>query len=164
MAKDKLWEQEMRSILGIFNEIVRIIGYVTVGVVAYLVATMDPVYLAVGCTKSPCIVTHNYGGNGGLFWIAAYSAKWREYKIIIDGRCESACALFADKARPNVCITKFATFGFHQGTKFTNGRRVDPDFHSNDIYTWVQNNGGFPKNGMLKMKYNKAKKFWRDCK
>ena len=127
-------------------------------------------------------ISANGGGDVWLFTAAAREIQEKGQHIQIDGRCMSACAIFADKARPNVCVTENASFGFHKLTvsgelirtpmpsnmKFR-GRsrsfviREDPVF-SADIAAWVAAHGGFPTKGMLTMNAATANAFWPMCK
>lgn len=126
-------------------------------------------------------VSENGGGDVRIFTYAAEEVLRKGIKVRIDGRCDSACALFADLARPNVCVTENARFGFHKMLKsqtytsssmFMNAtisttvqtvqKREDPP-HSQDIATWVNNRWGFPSYGLLVMKAEDATEFWPTC-
>ncbi|TSC63807.1 MAG: hypothetical protein G01um101491_452 [Parcubacteria group bacterium Gr01-1014_91] len=107
---------------------------------------------------------------GGSVWVFAYAAREilrMGRHVRIDGSCDSACALFADLARPNVCITDRAVFGFHQLT-ITAGpagatETREPPPASPDIKAWVDARGGFPSEGLLVMNANEAIAFWPLC-
>ncbi len=127
-------------------------------------------------------VTSNTGGTVSTFVAAAEEVLSTGRRVRIDGRCDSACALFADLARPNVCITKKAVFGFHQMTRvitFTSGETMrgiplttrvrsveirEPPHASPDIKAWVEKRGGFPMEGVLYMNAAEASAFWPTCK
>jgi hypothetical protein len=116
------------------------------------------------CSR-PCIIHASPGGNTGRFINAAQALKERHDLAFIDGWCASACTVFADKARPNVCITKHAIFLFHQATDDFTGARKDPSgFYSPGIVSWVRTHGGFPVNGLLRMRASDAVAFWPICR
>ena len=115
-----------------------------------------------------------FGGFVPAFRAAAQYVLLTGKQIRIDGLCGSACATFADEARPNVCITQNAVFGFHKEkcslyawtreppadelTVYT-----DPRF-STDIAMWVNKHGGYPVERVLLMNYDEAAAFWPQCK
>lgn len=125
----------------------------------------DTLVDALGCVGDPCVIDDNPGGNALMFGKAAKLVHNGIIKqVVINGRCASACAYFADKARPHVCITKNAVLGFHKGWIGDREDRVFFDLiHSADIQSWVMKKGGYPENGMLLMRYGTAKKFWPTC-
>ncbi len=132
------------------------------------------------------VISNNGGGRVDLFEDAVSEVLKTGRKVRVDGRCTSACARFADKARPNVCITDKAVFRFHKttGTRTlvrtvnpvaVSGMfsfsprptsyevRYDPSL-SPDIRTWVEKRGGFPSEGFLVMNAGEAANFWPLCK
>ena len=127
-------------------------------------------------------ISSSKGGEVELFARAAEEVRKKAWEITIDGPCMSACAIFADKARPNVCVTENASFGFHKiiitgelvrtpmpsNMKFRGRSRSfvikeDPVL-SADIAAWVAAHGGFPTKGMLTMNAATANAFWPMCK
>ncbi len=128
-----------------------------------------------GCTGHSCTIAGNMGGDVDTFTEAAHEALRKGVSVQIDGACYSACALFADLARPNVCVTRHAEFGFHQETviysyrgeafiTFEPGTYGDSDPpHSPDILAWVYAKGGFPAQGLLMMRSAQAARFWPRC-
>lgn len=125
----------------------------------------DTIVEALGCVGDPCVIDFNPGGNAITFSRAAHLVRAGAIKqVIINGYCASGCAYFADKARPHVCITRKAVLGYHKGRSGEGEEEYLFDLiHSDDIQNWVMTQGGYPKNGMLAMKYNNAKKFWPTC-
>jgi hypothetical protein len=127
------------------------------------------------CPGEVCVVRLSPGGELGRFLSAAVAINGGAKRlVIIDGPCNSACAIFADYARDRVCVTDRASFGFHKGSVYLAERygrsvrlrlhaRRDPD-HSYDIAAWVQRNGGFPRRGMNVMTAGEATQFWRRCR
>ncbi len=124
---------------------------------------IDFVVASLNC-EEPCIVRYNGGGYLAAFREAAHMVQGGARKsVIIDGECISACALFADLARPHVCITEHAVFKFHKAVFLPTQTRFDPD-HSTDIARWVNKHGGFPREGFLEMRISEARRFWPVCK
>ncbi|HEY4502188.1 MAG TPA: hypothetical protein VJJ20_03955 [Candidatus Paceibacterota bacterium] len=122
-----------------------------------------------GKCGTPCIVHNSPGGDALVFATAAASVR-RGDLVIIDGNCSSACSVFADFARPNVCITRKAAFGFHQGVdKYSDGSKVyHLPIYSLDIMRYVVAEGGFPNTDhgeeLLVMRYPDTMRFWPICK
>jgi hypothetical protein len=86
---------------------------------------------------NPCWVSSNPGGRVADYEALARKVVATNRRIIINGDCVSACALFADRARPMVRITETAVFLFHR----TNLEEPPPT--SPDISAWVNAHGGF---------------------
>jgi hypothetical protein len=108
----------------------------------------------------PCVIRDNQGGHMMSFIFAARTLYMRKKVAVIEGDCKSACALFADLARPMVCISKDATLWFHKTSEET-----DPP-QSQDIDKWVRSYGGYPSYAsgmMLKMETPAILKFWPVC-
>ncbi len=70
------------------------------------------------CTKESCDIYYSPGGDVDVFKAAAEEVKGNAWPARIIGPCISACAIFADHARENVCILPFAEFHFHLGTNY----------------------------------------------
>lgn len=130
---------------------------------------------AFGRCGEPCVIRYSPGGELKRFQAAAAAVRRGARRlVVIDGPCISACAVFADIARANVCITNRAVFGFHKASlvslrSYRNGMTVkrrlavsDPP-HSADITRWVKSRGGFPQNGLRRMNARQAAAFWRRC-
>jgi hypothetical protein len=141
------------------------VGYAFIVVSVHFLSQADLVYMTLKCTDSPCVVTYNGGGTTLLFLSAAYMARWKKHAVIIDGECASACSVFADHARQQVCITPKAKFSFHKSTWWADGKKNNfiTHLYSGDILQWVQSHGGLPEKGFLTMSYNDAKQFWPTC-
>lgn len=119
------------------------------------------VEVILGC-GTPCTITHNPGGSVPEFLLAARTAHNAELQVAIDGKCYSACVVFADWARPYACITKNASMHFHQGTQQVTNTRFIPS-QSPDIDQWVREHGGYPETGFLVMRYPETRDFWPEC-
>lgn len=126
-------------------------------------ASLDPEMAVFGPSRcsDKCVVTYSAGG-----WIRAFTNMAKlirayDLQLVVDGPCMSACAIMADFARPNVCITKNASFHFHMAFRI-DGSRVAPPA-TVDIIWWVRRHGGFPYDGYVDMEFAEAKPFWPVC-
>ncbi|MEW5424320.1 hypothetical protein [Amorphus sp. 3PC139-8] len=116
----------------------------------------------------PCVLPSSRGGELDYFVAAAEEVNaGSKQLVIVNGRCASGCAVFADMTRDRVCLTDRARFEFHKASVYTSDlserlAEVDPP-HSDDILAWVGSQGGFPKDGLLAMGERDAEQFWRHC-
>jgi len=136
-------------------------------------AQADFVARVLKCDGDPCVVRNSPGGWVADFEHAAHAIRnGARSRIIINGKCESACVLLADIARAKVCTTSRARFGFHKygeavgirNGKFIVGKHTlyDPP-HSRDIDRIVRANGGYPRKGMKTLSRSKFAHIWRKC-
>lgn len=127
-------------------------------------------------------ISYSSGGTVSEFKDAAEEVVRMNRRIRIDGQCVSSCAIFADFARPNVCITERVVFKFHKTKRVISfvskgtlhgipiAERVrstearEPPPASPDINAWVEARGGFPSEGFLEMGAKEALAFWPLCK
>jgi hypothetical protein len=130
------------------------------------------------CREAICVIQDNAGGNVVAFEAAAQEVLSEGKKLVIDGRCDSACVLLADIARTNTCLTSKAELAVHQsatlkivGKTYVQGRSVpvakvisrqDPP-QSADIAAWVKSHGGYPIEGFMKIPIEEARLFWTMC-
>jgi len=113
-----------------------------------------------GACGDPCIVTDSLGGDVVDFYRAGIAiSNGKAPKLVIDGYCNSACMTLAGVARPHVCITPRAKFGYHK----TNINRNLP--LSIDLADWIDAHDGFPPSDQVKyLPIEVAQKFWPMCK
>ena len=106
-----------------------------------------------------CTVQSNDGGVVTQFEATGHQIHSSHKLLRIDGFCGSACMTMASFARPHVCITPNASFGYHR-TNF--GRELPL---SSDLRHWVHAHGGFPAFGgsVGIMDYQNAKTFFPAC-
>jgi hypothetical protein len=131
-------------------------------------------------SRYTCTITYNPGGDLEKFQQAAEELLAEQYWLRIDGLCASGCAILADMARANTCITPKAQIAIHQAYVYqvlnritASGvveevarrliRREDPP-QSPDIDSWVRNHGGYPTRGVKVIPLKDAKQFWPMCK
>jgi hypothetical protein len=132
-------------------------------------------------------ITFDGGGYIYRYLTAARIIRLMDRHLTINGPCGSACVVLADFARPNVCITEYASFHFHKSRKEVPGRiaqkpgwilsntgrrgpperKYDDPPHSPEIAGWVNAHGGFPLSdsvwGWLPMPFQDAAEFWPIC-
>lgn len=126
-------------------------------------------YLDVRSCGNPCRITNQPGGNVELHKWQAQIARDQNIKIVIDGKCNSACTIMVDRARPNVCVTPNAVLGFHQAYTFDMskkylGREDIIGEYSAPMQRWIKANGGLPTEGLIYMRYDEARKIFPACR
>jgi hypothetical protein len=125
-----------------------------------------------------CVINDSPGGDVAIFQSAAQEVLREGKKLVIDGRCVSACVILADLARANTCLTPRAELAVHQsatlkivGRAYDSGRAVaigrvvsrqDPP-QSADINAWVASHGGYPEKGFMAIPLQDARLFWAMC-
>jgi len=143
-----------------------------VGAKNYLYPTIPETQLAsaLGCTEAQnCVVKQNMGGNMTLFLDAALTLP-KDALVRIDGKCSSACVIFADYARPQVCVTENAKFLLHQGVSKKGAEKLGYFIpgHQRDIALWVFMQGDFPNTdgdeAYLPITYPTTLQFWPLCR
>jgi hypothetical protein len=81
-------------------------------------------YSLFGPCGNPCYVSGDAPGLPGGTLQDFVAAAWAvreilKYPVIIQHHCRSACAVFADQARPYVYVQEGASFSFHQSFRYT---------------------------------------------
>ena len=118
---------------------------------------------------SPCTISDDAGGI-----IDTYAAQGRlmaagHVPVIVDGPCLSACTLFVDLDRANVCLTDRALLGYHQWKKQNDDGTFD---HGDMLYdtpglnAYIKSHGGEPapdSGRLLMLNVNEASKFYKRC-
>lgn len=159
------------AFLGLLTGLTGVFGG-AVGLKNYLYPPQTPNMLQTlfGCeTGDNCVVKKNEGGNGSEFLRAAYELQPGDL-VHIDGPCYSGCSIFADYARPRVCVTSRTVMGFHQGAQLDNDSKIVGYFsptYQKDLTLWVYSKGGFPNTWtnqpLLTMRYPEVLQFWPRC-
>ena len=130
------------------------------------VALGDIAHWSLARCGSPCVIRDNGGGRVAEFERAARQARRRGVRIEIRGRCDSACTVMADRARPHVCVTEWAQLRFHMGYDWdAEGRYIgrSPISYNPDIAAWISDRGGLPTTGLLAMSGMEALRFFPHC-
>ncbi|RWD43898.1 hypothetical protein [Mesorhizobium sp.] len=106
------------------------------------------------------IIAYDPGGVVSEYEAKAKMVLETQTRVEIIGDCYSACTLFADRARPNVCVTPDTRFYIHQATEVSTGRR-SPVEYSPDLQSYI---GEQPTDGWLLLTYDDLTNFWSTCK
>ncbi|MFA5997764.1 MAG: hypothetical protein WC791_04785 [Candidatus Paceibacterota bacterium] len=163
--------------------IIAVFAIVAVAMLSGCATSNDPSYAykrAFG-TASDTISYRPAGGNLKMFEGAAREVKKAGRQIKIDGECLGECALFADYARTNVCITPNAKFEYRMAILVPGLEDDEDDYrpisitsydmHKNMLYAklspgiirWIEGRAGFPFARVHRMDYQEATKFWKPC-
>ena len=107
------------------------------------------------------IMIIDFDGGGRVQEYLERAAHVLQYDIPVQitGDCFSACTIFADRARQNVCVTPDARMYFHAGMYVSDKRRFQINY-STDIDQLV---GEQPLSGWKVMRYPLTTKIWRLC-
>lgn len=120
------------------------------------------------CTSytEECVVKENPGGAVVAFIAAAFDILEHKTPVRIIGECASACTMFADKARPYVCVTQDTVMRFHAASKVEHGHvteRLDVSY-SDDLQAWINSRGGLPEEGLIVLAGDALLRYWPLCK
>lgn len=117
------------------------------------------------CFKKDCVIDNSdFNINGGLvyiFYLSAKEIKNSFNKIVLDGRCVSACSGLVTLVKDHVCITYDTKLELHAADS-----EQIPNYYTQDILDWAVAHGGFPRYDsytFLEMPYEVAKNYWRTC-
>lgn len=111
-------------------------------------------------------IVYSPGGGVADFLDRARDLRKTKTPIIVDGPCVSACTILVDADASQVCVTRNARLGFHQGTQdgwLGAGRRIQIHYWTPGLGAWIAARGGLPTEGLLWMNYVEAKAFFRPC-
>ncbi len=138
-----------------------------------------------------CTINFSPGGVPYYFELAAISARTHNTQVRINGKCASACVIFAIRAKQNVCLTENAQMGLHYGRRTAVyepfGKEVDvttstgaalyrnpppgyrvertyflPDY--GEITQWALDENKVPYVGMYWLTRDEALRFWKPCR
>lgn len=107
-------------------------------------------------------VKSSYGGQVDAFRNAAIMIGARGDKLVIDGRCLSACTYMVDTTVADVCVTKHAYFGYHL-FRNDDGHYYPKDYYSKAVYNWVAKHGGWHGDRFTFMSGGQLLKFYKAC-
>ena len=159
-----------RRLVGIFAAVMMVVSSALADETC--IPAKDPVLKVFGCTSSPCIVGHNMGGLIDDFAAALkeierrQKMEHRQWTVVFTGDCGSTCALFLDRGRHYVKITRQTMLLFHQARELHDGdysctaagvvvrpgsvpiRYFAPP-QSSDVDEKVRKRGGYPQDDFL---------------
>ena len=117
-------------------------------------------------------ISHDPGGDLGLYQVKAQVARELNLKVVIDGVCASACTLLIGLPSSQVCVTARARLHFHKARlkrPVANGRRLLRKAnhmmlaaYPAGVQNWIARKGGLT-NRMLKMESSEVLQFFRRC-
>ncbi len=119
------------------------------------------------------VIRNNPGGQVVAFAIEVAKLRVAGTPVVVKGRCDSACTLHLGLPSNQLCITRGATFGFHQASfSFaTAGKKlVKSDVATNFmmqnypswVKSWIASKGGLRRN-IKTMPYSYASQFLSTC-
>lgn len=103
--------------------------------------------------SNPCVIKENSGGIIDLFAAQGRLMASTHIPVIIDGPCLSACTVFVDIDRDNVCVTNNAILGYHKSIyyKTSNFATEDNtpvietiDYTTPGLMKYIKDHGGEP--------------------
>jgi hypothetical protein len=103
-----------------------------------LLFVLLPLRNVIAEAAAPIVVTHDNGGHLGERAAEIRRLHAAGTKIVIDGRCASACTFYLSL---NPCVTERAVFGFHL-PKPANAEPVMRDYYPASINNWIDAKGG----------------------
>ena len=117
-------------------------------------------------------ISHDPGGDLGLYQVKAQVAREMNLKVVIDGVCASACTLLIGLPSSQVCVTDRARLHFHKARlkrQIANGRNILRKAnhmmlasYPAGVQNWIQRNGGLTDR-MLRMDSADVLRFFRRC-
>lgn len=123
---------------------------------------------AIAC-GDPCVIEDDAGGIIDTYAAQGRLAALGHVPVVVDGPCMSACTIFVDLDRVNVCVTQRALLGYHQG------RMQKPDgtetfeniaYQTPGLEAYIAARGGLPepdKGHLLMLNFAEASRFYRPC-
>lgn len=125
-----------------------------------------------GADDRTIYISHDAGGDLGLYQVKAKVARELNLKVVIDGVCASACTMLIGLPSSQVCATDRARLHFHKARlakTVANGRRVLSEAnrmmlasYPSGVRRWIESHGGLT-NRMLRMGSADVLRFMRRC-
>jgi hypothetical protein len=123
---------------------------------------------AIECSN-PCIIEDDGGGIIDLYQAQARQMAAGHTSVIVDGPCMSACTIFIDIDRNNVCLTDRALLGYHKSRLEDDTGKVtfgEIDYETPGLNKYIEDHGGLPdpdSGHLLMLNSYEASKFYRSC-
>jgi hypothetical protein len=122
-------------------------------------------------TDQPAIIRFDPGGVVEDYMARERSFELKGKKIVIDGRCASACTLYTRS--PDLCVTSRAAFYFHEAADGKDADHLvgrDPEvtasmmsFYPQRISDWIKSKGGLRRH-MLVLRGREMLSYFKLCK
>lgn len=113
-----------------------------------------------------CHITRNLGGVVPRFQEQARQVVQDGKPVIVDGLCLSACTIFVDIARDNVCLTPKALLAYHQAFIPKTREVFDIEYETPGLNDYIKEHGGLPNpytGKFLTINFEQAKQFYKPC-
>lgn len=113
-----------------------------------------------------CHIHRNLGGTIQDFTEQAHQVVRTKKPVIVDGLCLSACTIFVDIARDNVCLTEKALLAYHQAFIPKTREVFDIEYETPGLNEYIKDHGGLPNpytGNFLTLNFNQAKQFYKPC-
>jgi len=127
-------------------------------------ATIAALVLFAASASAEVRITWDRGGNTDEYTRRVDALRRSGERVVIDGRCDSACTLYLTLPRQQLCVTGRAEFTFHALADAQTGlprpRETQDLFRAypQPIQSWISQNGGLTHvpvtlngNAMLRM-------------
>lgn len=118
-------------------------------------------------------ITNDEGGNIGVYYSRYQALRSSKAKVIIDGKCASACTMILGMVPPDrICVTRNAQLGFHAawqpsflGVKVINepATRTLMSLYPIPIRQWIEHNGGLSSK-MMYLTGPELMALYRECR
>ena len=113
-----------------------------------------------------CHIQRNLGGTIFRFEEQARQVVKDRKPVVVDGLCLSACTIFVDIARDNVCLTKKALLAYHQGYTPKTRKVFDIKYETPGLNEYIKEHGGLPNpytGKFLTLNFDQGKQFYKPC-
>lgn len=120
----------------------------------------------VKCDSDVCHIKRNLGGTIREFQEQARQVVKDNKPVIVDGLCLSACTIFVDIARDQVCLTEKALLAYHQGYIPKTRVTFDINYETPGLNEYIKERGGLPNpytGNFLTINFEEAKQFYKPC-
>jgi hypothetical protein len=117
-------------------------------------------------------IRDDMGGSVGKYLMMFTRIRDSGERVIIDGKCFSACTLVTIIPKERICVTPRAVLGFHAGwvddqtgqrTPSAEGTRLLFELYPVAIRSWINDHGGLNARTIL-MRADELKAFYAACK
>jgi hypothetical protein len=117
---------------------------------------------------NPCVIEEDHGGVVDLYAAQGRLAAAGHVPVIVDGPCLSACTIFVDIDRANVCVTTKALLGYHKSMHGSEDAPIfgDIQYKTPGLEAYIKAQGGLPNpdsGHMLMLNSEEAKQFYKAC-
>jgi hypothetical protein len=125
------------------------------------------VWPAIAC-GNPCVISDDAGGIVDTYEAQARLMAATNIPVIVDGPCMSACTIFVDIDRANICLTERALLGYHKSVYKKGDDDVfgDIEYSTPGLEDYIKSHGGLPdpdSGHLLMLNSHEAGQFYKAC-